>query len=108
MFGRRESRPSASEPGQPFAGKRFVCRHLVTTHLDSPSRIAHPSGTTGVGEVPNELLALAEMLQSWATFDEHLASMESAGLTLTGGDLANALGRLEQAGALWLADDFLR
>ena len=104
----RKTPPGCRSTRAAILGESFLCRPLVTTHQDSPSHVAHPSGTAKVSEVPNELLALAEMLQSWETFDGHLAAMESAGLALTAGDLAHALGKLDQAGALWFDDEFLK
>ncbi|MGA2641483.1 MAG: hypothetical protein ABSG21_11360 [Spirochaetia bacterium] len=113
MFGRKKiesnktAGPEQSESTPPFGGKRFLCRPLVTSRLDSYSRLVHVPGSTAVGEIQNELLALTESLQSWATFDEHLAALESAGLALTGHEFASALERIQQLGALWFADDFL-
>jgi len=96
-----------SQPGQPFGVKRFTCRPLVTSRIDSHSCLVHAPGSTAVGEIDNELLALAQSLQSWATFDEHLAALESAGHSLSGHELFAALEGLHQQGVLWFADDFL-
>ena len=104
MSGRRGLDPH----GQPFGGKRFLCRPLSTSRVDGDSRLVHVSGARAAEVVENGILALAERLQTWATFDEHLSAMESAGMALSGRDLAGALEELQRIGALWFADDFLK
>jgi hypothetical protein len=90
-----------------LTGKRFLCRPLVTTRADINSRLVHVPGLPSTGQVENGLLALADHLQSWATFEEHLQALESSGLTLTAREFGNALEVLQRAGVLWRDEDFL-
>jgi hypothetical protein len=107
MFGRGKSGPAHDGRAQTFGGRRFLCPPLVTTRVDSQSRIVHVQRSGAVGVIENDLLALTEGLQAWGTFDEHLLRLDSAGISLTGHELAGALERLQRLEALWFDDDFL-
>jgi hypothetical protein len=100
--------PRRGEPGpRPRHDRRFVCRPLVSSRVTSESRLVYFPAAGGPAEMENDLLALSRSLQIWATFDEHLLALESAGHALTGHELAGALERLQQAGALWFDDEFM-
>jgi hypothetical protein len=90
-----------------LTGKRFLCRPLATVRVDDTSRLVHAPGAQRAGQLENGLLALAEGLDSWATFDEHLRRLGSFGLSLSARDFTQALESLQEVGALWLEEDFL-